>query len=366
MARRNRGVQAVLLGPDTKHGATPKAGARKYVWHGQWYEGGRRRLRSTGVEYGQQYEKAIESIRAEIAAQIASGGHSPPTKESTDVTVTIVLAEYMSRRGEGSDVIDQVGLQRRVMVLAKKLGHIRVQDLSDDDCAAYARSRPSPGTARLELGTLAAALNLAVRRRVIATAPHVWRPREPAPKDRVLDKTEIAALVRYWRRTPSRRHYAVATLIAYRTAARISSVLSLGWKQSAEGGYVDLGRDLIFLNPHGRALTKKVKPTLPVPRRLRPLLRGLKKRRPELPVCAGLRSVTPGVKTFDKQWVSACRALGIEGSTPHTLRHSRITHMLLAGADPVIVSEAVGLSVQVLMKKYKHVLPGHLRKGIDL
>lgn len=358
MARPNKGVRAVLLGPDNKHGARPTKGHASYMWYAEWYDRGRRRLRALNRKYGEDYAGEFERVRSEVSTEQVG-----KVKNLTDAKLGVVLAEYLVRREP--EVIDARGLIRRVEVLSGFFRDVLVSELDRDHCERFAASRPSAGTARLELGTLASAINLAVERRIITTKPPtVWRPADPPPKDRVLSRSEIASLVRHWRRRASSRHYAVATLVAYRTAGRIQSVLALGWRPSPDGGHVDMARGLVALNPEGRALTKKRKPTLPLPAQLRSILEPMR-RNGRSHVCSGLRGVPPGIKVYEREWRNACKLLGIVGATPHALRHSRITHLIVAGHPPALVGQFVGLSVQTLMHKYAHVIPNHLGKIAD-
>jgi integrase len=361
MARQNKGVQAILFGPDTKHGATVKSGATRYIWYAVWYEKGQRRLRSLDREYGQVYQDALESARADFYAQQVA---SHRVKGLTDAPVGAVLAAYLSAKAD--HVFDAEGLARRVELLAHHFGNMMVSEIAEEDCRAFAASRPSRGTARLELGALGAALNYAHKQRLIKMPlPPVWMPEAPPGRDRVLSRTEIARIVWHFRSRASSRHFAVATLIAYRTSARIQSVLWLRWDQSPAGGHVDLKRGLIHLNPEGREKTNKLKPTIPIHKKLRALLRGIHRRRRNLPVCAGARGVTPSARIFREAWRKACRKLNINGTRPHDLRHSAITHMLEGGANHVFVSEVSGLDISTLMGRYKHIMPDRLSSALD-
>ena len=165
--------------------------------------------------------------------------------------------------------------------------------------------------------------------------------------------------------TPSSLHFQLAIRISYLTAARIESVLALEWSESRDGGHVDLERGIIQLNPTGREVTRKRKPTIPIPASLKPHLEAARARTTRW-VCEGQRGVRPSYQTMIKRWVKACKNCDITGATLHSLCHTRITMLLEAGQSVALVSRFTGRSVEMLMNRYGHLtVEGGIRKIAD-
>ena len=272
MGRKNRGVQAVLLGPDTRHGAEARKGFKEYKWYGSYYERGQRRLRSLGKTYGENYERELAALRIEVAGAV------PAKRGASDAQVSLVINEYLkSRIGR---VFTERNVANRCENLVKYFTGRWVSDIDRHLCEEYARTRPSAGTARVELGTLSTALRYGRDANLFAIpVPKIWRPPPPPSRERVYTRSEIARIV--WnfrgRRGGQSRHFALATLVAYYTGARIQSVLDLRWAPSSAGGWVDLKSNMIHLRPEGRPKTKKVKPSIIIPIKLAALLRALRR-----------------------------------------------------------------------------------------
>lgn len=358
MARRNKGVRPVLLGPDDKYGARPTKGYTTYVWYAEWFDRGRRRLRSLDCRYGEPFQEKLDTVRAEVSLRASGTEKSMP-----DANLGMLLQAYFLARGP--EVVGKRALMYRVKYLTRFFGKMNVSELTDLECQNYARTRPSDGTARVELQTMAAAIRLAIESGTLTRRKvSVWCPPEPEGRERVLSRSEIAAMIRHWRKRKLTRHHAIATMIAYRTGARIGSVLSLGFEPSKQGGHFDLSLGTVKLNPTGRRVTKKRKPTVPIPRQLLPILRAMKRNGKTHP--CGRASLPPvTAQNFSAVWRTTSDSLDIYGSVAHSLRHSRITHLLVAGQPPTLVAEFVGLDLVTLLKKYKHIIPGHLRSVAD-
>jgi integrase len=64
------------------------------------------------------------------------------------------------------------------------------------------------------------------------------------------------------------------------------------------------------------------------------------------------------IQKLRRSWDTACRLAGLEGVTPHCLRHTRITWMMQAGVDMWQAAGFVGMSVITLNRTYAHHHPG--------
>lgn len=52
--------------------------------------------------------------------------------------------------------------------------------------------------------------------------------------------------------------------------------------------------------------------------------------------------------------------------TPYTFRHSRATHLAEDGADPKTMAQLLGNSVEMVLSRYSHPSPEHVKKAVEL
>jgi integrase len=153
----------------------------------------------------------------------------------------------------------------------------------------------------------------------------------------------------------TRRHVADFVLVGIYTARRSQAIVQARLEPSKDSGWFDLERGLFHPAP-GRKKTKKQQPIIPVPPEL---LRHLRRRRHNGAVYAvewhGHR-----LSKMDYAFREACRAVGLRGVTPHTLRHTCVTWLMQKGVPPWQVSGFAGVSLAVLAGTYAHHSPEHL------
>jgi integrase len=75
---------------------------------------------------------------------------------------------------------------------------------------------------------------------------------------------------------------------------------------------------------------------------------------------------TTGI-TFRRSWKDAVERSGLDGQiTPHTLRHSRATHLMQAGVPIWEAAGALGMSAQVLEATYGHHHSDYQRQAAEV
>jgi integrase len=343
-----RVIKVHLFGPDTRHGAKKRPNLKTYIWHAVWYEGKIRRERSLSCGKDEDYSEQLTALQDSL------NGKRIPAREA--LTVLDILDNYATVRVPGA--INTRGLKERILTLAKFFDGMLVDDINEQLCREYAKTRNSDGTARLELGTLKSALVLAEEPPIKLHKIPVWRPAEPESRDRVMSRAERQAFLTHWQNRP---HFSLAFRIAYETGARIGSILALRWDESPDGGRVDLDRGYIFLNPHMRNTTKKRKPSIPIPPALLADLTLLKTKGMPWVCQARPDMAAPNIRTFEKAWRAAATKLEIEGTSWHTLRHTRVTDLVIAGGDLLQISQLTGMSLATLQKKYLHLQPDFVK-----
>lgn len=250
-------------------------------------------------------------------------------------------------------------------------GRCRLSDINQDTIDDYEKKRaagkigqPAGGsTARRELGALRACLNwcAAPKRKIITPAqvPHFDLPAEGEPRDRWLRTEEIDRLLSAtfyvnevtagWPRVPRGERF---LRLALETAARKTALLELTWDR------VDFETGMIHLNVPGRKLTKKRRANVPISATLRPHLERWHRERINDLVLDNSAEIWKAIQ------IIAARA-GLEGVSPHVLRHTAATHMARRGVPLYDIAGVLGNSLAMVEKVYAHHCPDRLRAAVD-
>jgi integrase len=110
---------------------------------------------------------------------------------------------------------------------------------------------------------------------------------------------------------------------------------------------------VFFRLPDGKQMTAKRQPPVRIGRRLMAHLRRWKAR--ELCASYVVEWENVPVKSIKSGWGRVVTLSGLEGKvTPHTLRHSRATHMKQAGVSSFEVAQALGMSEKMVEETYGH------------
>jgi integrase len=348
MSRRNQGPRLGWL-------------AKRNAYYIFWTERGRSRERSTGTA---DREKAEVAFAEWLRGRARTAGPRDPS----EVLVTDILTDYATERGPKVVAGDRIAYA--VEALAPFWEGNRVADVTRETCEAYAKHRSvkpaqgkrkerllSAGTARRELGVLAAAINHAHREGRITRLVAVFLPERPESKGRWLTRKEAAALL-WASRTPQARLYMpLFILIGLYTGRRKEAILSLRWPQ------VDLAAGLIAFDNPGRRRTKKQRGTVRIPARLLPHLRRARRRGTDLGYV--VHADGHGIGDIKRAFAGACSRAGLTGVTPHTLRHTAATWLMQAGVDKWGAAGFLAMSLETLERTYGHHHPDYQREAAD-
>jgi integrase len=201
-----------------------------------------------------------------------------------------------------------------------------VADVTPQTCSRYVEKRGrSKGTVRRELGVLRAAINYAYKSGKVTRPVAVELPERPEPRDRWLTRTEAASLVRAARTPNARLYLPLFILLGLYTGRRKETILSLRWPQ------VDLDAGRIDFEIAGRRRTNKKRGVIQIPPRLLPHLSRARRRGTDLGYVLHINGER--IKDIKKGFAAACARAGLEGVSPHTLRHTAATWLMQGGTD---------------------------------
>lgn len=308
---------------------------------------GRKRVR-TGCS-ASQVQGATEFLADYIAANhTVAPGKDPVISDVLSLYTEEHLAFTVSAASVSYDM-DQ---------LARWWGKKTVSQITAANCRLYIDHRQAPTICRRELGFLHAAVMFWHRHREhgpIGTMPVIVKPPASDPRTRWMTRTEAAKFIWYGIRKlpPGRRKRLFRFfIIGWYSGTRHEAIGGVSWAM------VDLESRIMLRRPPGVAETRKRRPPFRIGRRLLSHLRRWR------------RLDGPGAKyvlefggkpalSQDTGWVMARNMPGsVPDVTPHTLRHSRCTHLMRQGVPVWEAAQSVGMSVETMQRVYGHHQPG--------
>jgi integrase len=336
MSRRNQGPRLRWL-------------AKRGCFYIAWTEGGRSRERSTGTADGEQAQIVL-------AEWLQKRGRRTGPSDPAAILITEVLNEYAEQRGPKTAAPERIGYA--IEPLVDFFEGNNVADVTPQTCERYVEQRGrSVGTARRDLGVLRAAINYAFRNGRITRPVAVDLPDRPEPRDRWLARSETARLIKAACTPQARLYLPLFILIGIYTGRRKEAILSLRWAQ------VNLEARTINFEVSGRKRTSKRRGIVPIPPRLLPHLERARRRGTEMGYVLHIDGKR--IKDVKKGFAAACRRAGLEGVTPHTLRHTCATWLMQKGTEPWQASGFLSMSMETLQRVYGHHHPDYQREAAE-
>lgn len=331
-----------------------------------WYEGGRKRRRSTGTADRREAEARLAELLRERELACRPAGPAAPA----NYQIAAALDLYGTLHAPHT--ADPRRIAYALVPLIDFWGDQTVDAITKQTCRAYAaQRRRSDGTVRRELAVLRAALNFAREEGRLTSVPYVQLPQMPIGRDRWLTTNEAARLLNAARtsRSDVRQYLPLFILIALYTGARREAILSLRWPQ------VDLEAARIFFSPAGARQTNKGRVrSQPIPTRLLTFLRLAKKRGAELGFVVNLggdRLADIGggwdgdpSRRGNGAFGSACKRAGLVRVSPHTLRHTCGTWMAQRGVPLHLIGGWLGHRDARTTQLYAHHHPDHMSEAL--
>ncbi len=313
------------------------------AWHIYHATGSQRRF-STGCTDRPSAEAVLNAYIESLSAP----------RRGPVVSISGILGRYLADRADAA-IPGWDRLRWAHKPLSRIWGDRPPEAITDITCRAYARTRAkdgvAPGTIRTELEALRAAMNWAIKKKMLAELPEIVMPPRPTPRERWLTQEEADALVAACRAP----HLRLAVTIALHTAARIGAILALTWER------VDLDqRRINYIDP-SKAQTRKRRVRVPINDTL---LAALTEAQPGR-TCEHVIEWGGGpVASIKHGFHSAADRAGLSDVTPHTLRHTAATWMAQRGVPLWEIAGFMGhTSIQMVQDTYGHHSPDHLARA---
>jgi integrase len=332
----------------------------------QWVirDGSTQKRTGFGLEQRGEAETALANYLAGKQPERRGGPAHPG-----ELTVGEVLALYADDKG--ASFASAQTLAYSLQALAPFWADLTCDAIKGSTCRLYERERAKPRriestsktgkaisrvvtasapTVRRELGVLQAALNHAHEEGMLIHPISVSLPDEGAPRDRWLTRGEAAKLLRC-----AEPHVRRFILLSLYTGRRASAILELTWTR------VELDRGTIRFRDAGEAETNKRRGAIRIPRQLRGhLSRWVAYRGTHVVMYRGkpVNSIKTGIRR-------AAERAGVEGVSPHVLKHTAITWAVSKGLGVEDAAEYFNTSPQTIRKHYWHHSPHHQARAIE-
>lgn len=295
------------------------------VWRG---EAGRHRER-LGPATTEDEAKAL------LRAFVASRKVDEPPKT---LTVEYLFQRYTAdREVDGKDVAT---FRHNWKALRPYFGPLQPHTITDELCRQYARQRlaegRSVGTAWTELGRLKSALSWAYKHHLTARPPNIWLPSKPPSNGRALTVDEVERLVN----SAVMPHVRLFIILGIATGARTAALLQLRWdKVDLELRSIDLrrpqpadplskqvrkGRAVVYVNDWARAALSEA-----YGGRLTDYV---------------IEWNGAPVRCIRVGFLAAASRAGIDGISPHDLRHTAATWLADENKDMERIARFLGHS----------------------
>ena len=273
-------------------------------------------------------------------AQYIAFKHKP--KASGSPVIADVLNVYGKEVAQHKKSARNMGYN--IGSLLKWWGAKTVAEITAKSCRTYVAAGSKTGRGA-DLGVLKSAVDYWDQEYgPLTVQPVFWRPKGNPPKERWLTRQEAARLLNAARRY---QHLRRLIILGLYTGSRPGVLLALTWDQ------VDLKQGILYRVPKGMSQgDKKRSPPVRLGTRILTHLRRWKAIDGHIPlVCHfdGRRVDDP-----HSTWNRITKAAGLDGVTPHTLRHTRATWMAQKGVSPWKAAGFLGMTIKTWETVYAH------------
>lgn len=260
----------------------------------------------------------------------------------------IILIEYLEQPG-------RLTAPRRTAArqLQEAFAGQSVLDIKPHDIRAYIEERQeevADPTINKELVLFSAAIN-EYNRRFGAMIPNPvsgLKLRESAGRTRWITKEEAKKLL-----LAASPHVADYITIGLYTGMRRKEMTTLKWRD------IDLARGIITVRCSKTKRGEEKYRAIPIHGNVKLALDNCKARWPESPL------VFDGIQDFKTGFRGACERAGIEKFTPHDMRHTFASWLVISGVNLYEVKDLLGHSTIKLTERYAHLAPENLKAAVN-
>ncbi len=215
-----------------------------------------------------------------------------------------------------------------------------------------------PG-ARRDLEILRAATNYwnkSAKHGPLKFMPVFWLPPKPEAREQWLTRKQQAKMLWAARRVP---HLGRFLILSWYTGSRSGVLFALKWNM------INLDGGIMRRKPHGAVQTKKRAPPIRIGKRLSFWL-PFWKRHDGNGATYVIHYKGGRITKLRRSFETAREAAGLpEDVTPHTMRHSRATHLMRQKIDPVDAAAFLGMTVEQYLRTYGHHHPDWQKDAAD-
>jgi len=329
-------------------------------------DGGRDTSTGCGESEIREAEKSLQEYIGGKYQPERLNSRSPSAIPIADV-LTIYCEDVAPRHAKPENTIS------RCDKLLEYFGDKMLSAVNGALCRDYAKWRGSDSAARRELEDLKAAINHHRREGLCSEIVGVALPEKGLPKDRWLTRIEAARLLwAAWRARQkgrggepdrlTRQHLARFILVGLYTGTRAGAICGASFVAVSGRGWVDLENGRFYRKALGVRETTKRQPTATIPPRLLAHMR----RWQRLGLCETAIVEWQGrpVTRVSKSFARAAKDAGLDGVSPHTLRHTAATWMMQNGVSLDAAAGYLGMTRNVLDRVYAHHAPGYQAEAV--
>ncbi|NKY56973.1 tyrosine-type recombinase/integrase [Nocardia flavorosea] len=348
-ARRNRraGVEDLWTKDERQEDGTVRRVPSKL--HGKGKRWRARYVDSAGKEHSKRFARKPDAqawLDGQTAA-VVTGRHAPPAAGRT--TVGVVAQAWLASHPswEKSTRSRNVSIVNRHII--PRWGSTRLADLMEmhDEISEWVTAQiengASGGTVRKHLGVLSGICDHAVRTRKIAVNPcdTVDRPKQQLAKRRYLSGVEVELLAEH-----AGSNWLTVMVLAYcglrfaeLAGMQVSAVSLARNRFQIERTITEVDGELVIKAPKDHQRRSVPFPTFLV----EPLRQRIAGRKADAEVFTSPQGAVLRARNMRRDWFDgAAKAAGVDGLTPHELRHTAASLAVSEGASVLAIQRMLG------------------------
>lgn len=282
---------------------------------------------------------------------------------SLSASQSITVSQAWELRKAETQPVAMDRLEYAWRALLPYFGHRDIASLLPLDFKNYVKARTTGkravqlSTVRRELSELSTTINHLVKTKRLSSlhAPHVPLPAHGKAKAIYLSTDEKKQLL----------EAAMARRTDPAVPSRVELFLHVGWEagqrrraiERLEWEQVDFKQSMVHFMKDGEVATKKRKVSVP----MSPVLRAVLEAESERATTQWVLREPGSIRTTFESLMEHC---GMPHVTPHTLRHTFVSHLLMRDVPVFTVAQLAGMTVKLVETTYGHLSQSHLHAAL--